>query len=106
MAGGVRGQLWCRSRLSGVPDCRVRLNDYFCRERVLAYSMHPCVRVKPFETDRVLEFVPPDGGFALFEYTLNGQPTPALPFHCQPRFMPGKYEFDLFTRKCYKSFTR
>lgn len=90
VTGGVRGQLWCNSRLSGIPDVHLRLNEYFCRQRMHSYSMHPCVRVKPFETDHVLEFIPPDGEFSLFEYILHPHPSPALPFSCQPRFVPSE----------------
>ena len=36
-------------------------------------SFHPCVRLKRWESEKVLSFVPPDGSFVLMSYHISTQ---------------------------------
>uniref|UniRef100_A0A1I8GNP5 MHD domain-containing protein n=1 Tax=Macrostomum lignano TaxID=282301 RepID=A0A1I8GNP5_9PLAT len=61
----VHGSIDCLIKLSGVPD----LTLSFVNSRLIEdASLHPCVRHRRFEVERLLSFVPPDGGFRLMAY--------------------------------------
>lgn len=51
---------------------------------------HPCIRLSPWTTSKVLSFVPPDGHFVLMEYRL-AKPTSStvLPLRVKPRVTVG-----------------
>lgn len=54
------GVVFCNSRLSGTPDVTVLLNHPSAIE---PYALHPCIRVAPWQRERVISMVPPDGKF-------------------------------------------
>lgn len=62
----VVGSVVANSRLSGLPDMRLTFSN---PDVMGACNLHPCVRLKPFLTDRTVSFVPPDGQFTLMSYT-------------------------------------
>ena len=80
----VAGTLHIKSFLSGMPECRIGLNDKIVLEKEYAKSnkarkkrsaialddctFHQCVRLNKFDTERVISFVPPDGEFDLMKY--------------------------------------
>ncbi len=78
----IIGQITMRTMLSGMPLLKLGLNDksYFeqsgkkmCGKTVEMddFKFHNCVDINKFETDRVIEFIPPDGFFTLMNYRLN-----------------------------------
>jgi len=76
VAAGVTGRVDCLVRLSGTPD----LTLSFTNPRLLDdVSFHPSVRLRRWEEQRVLSFVPPDGQFRLLTYSVAGQA--ALPLY-------------------------
>ncbi|KAF9520375.1 hypothetical protein BS47DRAFT_1311803 [Hydnum rufescens UP504] len=64
----IWGKIHCNARLSGTPDLLLS----FSNPHILADpSLHPCVRLNKFATDKSLSFVPPDGNFTLMEYRVD-----------------------------------
>ncbi|KAL7506267.1 hypothetical protein ACHAXN_003607 [Cyclotella atomus] len=64
----VSGTIQAQSNLSGVPDLILTFNDVTLIDDC---SFHPCVRYSRFEKDKVVSFVPPDGGFELMRYRVS-----------------------------------
>jgi AP-2 complex subunit mu-1 len=87
----VTGQIVMRAYLSGTPECKFGLNDRLTlgddndvqsgnkagtkATRAAAGSVsledcqfHQCVKLGKFDTDRIINFVPPDGEFELMRY--------------------------------------
>lgn len=61
----IYGEVQVNSHLSGLPD----LTLSFANPSVLDdVRFHPCVRFRPWESDQILSFVPPDGQFKLMSY--------------------------------------
>lgn len=78
----VSGVLKMRTYLSGMPECRLGLNDYTAfaalskentRKNIILEDIrfHQCVRLSGFEKDKSVSFVPPDGAFELMSYRLT-----------------------------------
>ena len=79
----IAGRIDCCVRLSGTPD----LNLSFVNPRIMDdVSFHPCVRLKRWETERLLSFVPPDGNFRLMEYHVGSQSVVAIPIYVRSNF--------------------
>ncbi|KAL1568250.1 AP-1 complex subunit mu-2 [Salvia divinorum] len=85
----VNGALKMQTRLSGMPECKLGLNDRVLMEsqnqssRVKAIDLedikfHQCVRLARFENDRTISFIPPDGMFDLMTYRLSTQIKPLV----------------------------
>lgn len=75
----VIGSVKMLSMLSGMPECKLGLNDRLQFEaqgktsRIKTIDLddvkfHQCVRLSKFENERVISFIPPDGDFELFSY--------------------------------------
>eukprot|EP01116_Phalansterium_solitarium_P024605 TRINITY_DN9053_c0_g1_i2.p1 TRINITY_DN9053_c0_g1~~TRINITY_DN9053_c0_g1_i2.p1 ORF type:complete len:434 (-),score=145.45 TRINITY_DN9053_c0_g1_i2:279-1580(-) len=78
----VSGAIQMRVYLSGMPDCKLGLNDKILmdketrtggktRGRGIALddcTFHQCVRLGKFDSDRTISFIPPDGEFELMKY--------------------------------------
>lgn len=64
----VRGEIIVKSVLSGVPDLLMSFDNWRVFQDI---SFHPCVRVRKWENDKVLSFIPPDGKFKLASYRYN-----------------------------------
>ncbi|KAL6552329.1 AP-3 complex subunit mu [Orobanche hederae] len=61
----VYGEVQVNSHLSGLPD----LTLSFANPSILNdVRFHRCVRLRPWESNQVLSFVPPDGQFKLMSY--------------------------------------
>eukprot|EP01069_Polyplicarium_translucidae_P004451 Polyplicarium_translucidae@DN2584_c0_g1_i1.p1 len=88
----IIGSLKMKSFLSGMPDCKLGLNDKMLLESKPAHSaaaqgksveledvrFHQCVRLGRFESDRTISFIPPDGEFELMSYRLNTHVKPLI----------------------------
>ncbi|CAF0756732.1 unnamed protein product [Adineta ricciae] len=74
----VNGVIDCCIKLSGNPD----LTLSFVNPRLLDdVSFHPCVRLKKWESERVLSFIPPDGNFRLISYHIGSQNAISIPIY-------------------------
>jgi len=68
---------------SGTPD----LTLSFINPRLMDdVSFHPCVRLKRWENERILSFVPPDGSFCLMTYHVGCQSAVAIPIYIRHNF--------------------
>lgn len=86
LSGGVVGELFCNSRLSGLPDLTLSLARASLLDDV---RFHPCVRLARFAADRVLSFVPPDGSCRLMSYRVRDPPVaPARAAALRPPPLP------------------
>ena len=85
----VVGALKFRTFLSGMPECKLGLNDKLVLEaqgragKGKAVDMedikfHQCVRLARFENDRTISFIPPDGAFELMTYRLSMEVKPLI----------------------------
>lgn len=90
----ILGKVKVRSRLSGMPDLKLGLNDkgIFTSEEggnnaeggsgkksnieLEDLQFHQCVRLSKFENEKIISFIPPDGDFDLMNYRLS---TPIKP---------------------------
>jgi len=63
-------------RLSGMPDLTLSFTNPRMFDDV---SFHPSVRLRRWEEERVLSFVPPDGQFRLLTYHISGSAHALLP---------------------------
>ena len=82
LRSNIIGIITMRTMLSGMPLLKLGLNDkaYFdvtgkkSNGKTIEmddFKFHNCVNINKFETDRVIEFIPPDGFFTLMNYRLN-----------------------------------
>lgn len=85
----IIGQINIKSYLSGMPILKLGLNDkiFFelsgrsTRSRTIEMDdlkFHPCVNMNKFNSERIIEFTPPDGAFELMSYRLNTQLKPLI----------------------------
>ncbi|XP_057951358.1 AP-1 complex subunit mu-2-like isoform X1 [Malania oleifera] len=85
----VVGALKMRTYLSGMPECKLGLNDRILLEAqgrstkgktidLEDIKFHQCVRLARFENDRTISFIPPDGSFDLMTYRLSTQVKPLI----------------------------
>ncbi|CBI39623.3 hypothetical protein VitviT2T_020810 [Vitis vinifera] len=64
----IYGEVEVNSHLSGLPD----LTLSFANPSILNdVRFHPCVRFRPWESNNILSFVPPDGQFKLMSYRVK-----------------------------------
>lgn len=64
----IYGEVQVNSHLSGLPD----LTLSFANASILNdVRFHPCVRLRPWESQQILSFVPPDGQFKLMSYRIK-----------------------------------
>ncbi|CDW54178.1 AP 3 complex subunit mu 1 [Trichuris trichiura] len=81
--GEIHGFVDCCIKLSGMPD----LTLSFVNPRLFDdVSFHPCVRLKRWEADRVLSFVPPDGRFRLMTFHIGSQSRVTPPIQVRHSF--------------------
>lgn len=82
----VSGQILMRCHLSGMPECKLGLNDKLMLEKLQKTEIvqarkprnntvelddvqfHQCVKLNRFDSERTISFVPPDGEFELMRY--------------------------------------
>ncbi|GFP80371.1 ap-3 complex subunit mu [Phtheirospermum japonicum] len=64
----IYGEVQVNSHLSGLPD----LTLSFANPSIINdVRFHPCVRLRPWESNQILSFVPPDGQFKLMSYRVK-----------------------------------
>jgi len=83
----VEGKIMIKSHLSGMPECRLGMNDKLRLQREESRGLggaeskikvksieiddctfHHCVKLSKFESERTISFIPPDGEFQLLKY--------------------------------------
>ena len=85
----IVGQINMKALLSGMPNLKLGLNDKIFYEisgkttpnktiEMDDLKFHNCVNMNKFETERIIEFIPPDGSFTLMSYRLNTQLKPLI----------------------------
>ncbi|XP_076937039.1 AP-1 complex subunit mu-2-like, partial [Bidens hawaiensis] len=85
----VGGALKMRACLSGMPECKLGLNDRVLMDVQDRSSkgksidledirFHQCVRLARYEKDRTISFIPPDGSFDLMTYRISTQVKPLI----------------------------
>ncbi|KAL6756488.1 Mu1-adaptin [Haematococcus lacustris] len=90
----VVGVLKMRTFLSGMPECKLGLNDKVLFEsqgrsskqktvELEDIKFHQCVRLARFDNDRTISFIPPDGNFDLMSYRLSQNIKPLIWVECQ-----------------------
>ncbi|KAB2633321.1 lysM domain receptor-like kinase 3 [Pyrus ussuriensis x Pyrus communis] len=110
----VVGALKMRTYLSGMPECKLGLNDRVLLEAQGQTSkgksidlddikFHQCVRLSRFENDRTISFIPPDGAFDLMTYRLSTQVKPLIWVEAQvENHSRSRIEFTVKARSQYK----
>eukprot|EP00922_Rhytidocystis_sp_ex-Travisia-forbesii_P057722 GHVS01085432.1.p1 GENE.GHVS01085432.1~~GHVS01085432.1.p1 ORF type:complete len:553 (+),score=81.60 GHVS01085432.1:42-1700(+) len=63
----ITGEMFVSSKLSDMPELILYLQD---PELLAEASFHPSVRLGRFNADRIISFIPPDGGSTLASYWL------------------------------------
>ena len=90
----IMGALKMRAYLSGMPECKLGLNDKVMLDAqgrsgkgksvdLEDIKFHQCVRLSRFENDRTISFIPPDGAFDLMTYRINTQVKPLIWVECK-----------------------
>lgn len=82
----INGSIQMKSFLSGMPTVTLGINDKMLFENRPSdkevemddLKFHQCVNKKLFESERVIQFIPPDGGFELMSYRLDKTIKPLL----------------------------
>ncbi|MEW5299053.1 MAG: hypothetical protein WDW36_002103 [Sanguina aurantia] len=89
----VSGVLKMRVFLTGMPECKLGLNDKVLFEsqgrtgkqkavELEDIKFHQCVRLARFDNDRTISFIPPDGAFDLMSYRLSQNIKPLVWVEC------------------------
>eukprot|EP00213_Chloropicon_mariensis_P004893 CAMPEP_0197483090 /NCGR_PEP_ID=MMETSP1309-20131121/56696_1 /TAXON_ID=464262 /ORGANISM="Genus nov. species nov., Strain RCC998" /LENGTH=426 /DNA_ID=CAMNT_0043025679 /DNA_START=435 /DNA_END=1715 /DNA_ORIENTATION=+ len=89
----IMGALKMRTYLTGMPECKLGLNDRVLLEsqgklgkgksvELEDMKFHQCVRLARFENDRTISFVPPDGAFDLMTYRIGSHVKPLIWIEC------------------------
>lgn len=108
----LHGTIKMKAQLSGMPECKLGLNEKFSPWRARNTSQvgqlqstddvnfHRCVKLDKFSADKSIVFVPPDGRFELLSYRISGS-VPPLIWVSAKRVIIGntrlKYEIKLST---------
>ncbi|XP_016511163.1 AP-1 complex subunit mu-2-like isoform X1 [Nicotiana tabacum] len=110
----VNGALKMRAYLSGMPECKLGLNDRLILEAqgrptkgksidLDDIKFHQCVRLARFENDRTISFIPPDGSFDLMTYRLSTQVKPLIWVEAQvERHSRSRVEMSVKARSQFK----
>jgi len=112
--GEVQGALKMRTFLSGMPECKLGLNDKVLLESqgkggqkavdLEDIKFHQCVRLTHFERDRTISFIPPDGQFDLMTYRITGRVKPLVQVEClTERHGRARIEYMVRARTAFKA---
>lgn len=74
----IQGYIDAQVKLTGMPDLTLNFVNPSLFDDV---SFHPCIRLKRWESERILSFVPPDGNFRLISYHIGAQNMVAIPLY-------------------------
>ena len=111
----IVGQINMKALLSGMPNLKLGLNDkifYEVSGRTTSsktiemddLKFHNCVNMNKFETERIIEFIPPDGQFTLMSYRLNTQLKPLIWVEVNiNNITPTKIEYNVKAKSNYRN---
>jgi len=82
LSANVQGRVVMKAFLSGMPQCRIGLNDKlgdtsetqnkkFKAIDIDDVQFHQCVQLQKFDHDKSISFIPPDGEFELMKYRVQ-----------------------------------
>eukprot|EP01127_Copromyxa_protea_P005529 TRINITY_DN15451_c0_g1_i1.p1 TRINITY_DN15451_c0_g1~~TRINITY_DN15451_c0_g1_i1.p1 ORF type:complete len:419 (-),score=62.16 TRINITY_DN15451_c0_g1_i1:35-1291(-) len=81
----ISGVIEVDSQLAGMPDIVLKLTGVGCIDDI---GFHPCVRLKRWDQERVVSFIPPDGKFFMAKYIVrNNVP---MPIYVKPQILIGE----------------
>lgn len=95
----VSGVIKLNSKLSGMPECKLGMNDKLLMEKeprkagvttsdkgitIDDMKFHQCVKLPKFDKERSITFIPPDGQFELMSYRITQNIN--LPFKIMPHY--------------------
>ena len=73
----VNGRIDSSIKLSGMPDLSLSwMNPKIFQD----VHFHPCIRLKRWNVEKILSFIPPDGLFELMKYQSTMTNSNSLPF--------------------------
>ena len=111
----VVGQINMKTLLSGMPVLKLGLNDkifYQVSGKTTSsktiemddLKFHNCVNMNKFESERIIEFTPPDGTFVLMNYRLNLQLKPLIWVEVKiNNITDTKFEYKVKAKSNYKN---
>ena len=111
----VVGQINMKTLLSGMPVLKLGLNDKIFYQvsgkstssktiEMDDLKFHNCVNMNKFESERIIEFTPPDGTFVLMNYRLNLQLKPLIWVEVKiTNITDTKYEYKVKAKSNYKN---
>lgn len=117
LSSEIVGCIKMNSQLSGMPECKLGLNDKALFEltgRTTKSKLidlddikfHPCVKLPKFEAERIINFIPPDGKFELMSYRLSAIVKPLFSVECiLENFTNSKIEYAVKVKSHFKSKT-
>eukprot|EP00033_Pygsuia_biforma_P003237 GCRY01003549.1.p1 GENE.GCRY01003549.1~~GCRY01003549.1.p1 ORF type:complete len:408 (+),score=84.01 GCRY01003549.1:205-1428(+) len=79
----LNGKIMCNSKLSAMPDLTLHFNNPHMMDDC---SLHPCVRLGPYQQSRIMSFIPPDGQFKLCTFRVADNRGLQVPISIQPQF--------------------
>ena len=85
----LTGGIEMKVQLSGMPECRLGLNDRLSgaegtsstrisNDRMEDVKFHRCVKLHDFKADKTIGFIPPDGRFELMSYRFPSKIEPLI----------------------------
>ncbi|XP_028226465.1 AP-3 complex subunit mu-like isoform X1 [Glycine soja] len=77
----INGEVQVNSHITGLPDLTLSFANPSILDDV---RFHPCVRYRPWESNQILSFVPPDGRFKLMSYRVGKLKN--TPIYVKPQF--------------------
>ncbi|KAJ3275799.1 hypothetical protein HDV01_007266 [Terramyces sp. JEL0728] len=114
----VSGQVMMRAYLSGMPECKFGLNDKVMIERqgpnhpaknklnveLDDCQFHQCVKLGKFDSERTINFIPPDGEFELMKYRTTENVSLPFKVHANVNEVSStRVEFKVSVRSNYSS---
>ena len=108
----LAGAIEMKVQLSGMPECRLGLNDRLSEgerttsagtsdERMEDVKFHRCVKLHDFKAHKTISFIPPDGCFELMSYRFPSTTDPLIWLVGNKKYIGGtrvKYSLKLSAR--------
>jgi len=107
LSADISGKIEFTSQLSGMPECKLTMNDRFTLQRdkqgevqksvnIDDLKFDRCVKLSKFDRENAITFIPPDGKFTLMTYRISNNF--ALPFKIMciyNEIAPNKIEYQI-----------
>eukprot|EP01127_Copromyxa_protea_P010953 TRINITY_DN2721_c0_g1_i2.p2 TRINITY_DN2721_c0_g1~~TRINITY_DN2721_c0_g1_i2.p2 ORF type:complete len:210 (+),score=30.43 TRINITY_DN2721_c0_g1_i2:712-1341(+) len=73
------------SQMAGLPDITLRILNASSIDDI---GFHPCVRLKRWEQEKTISFIPPDGKFQMAKYLIRN--SVQMPIYVKPQILVGE----------------